>query len=176
MSTRTSKTLMISAIGAILLGTGVQAVAACPNVANMRLTAKENHLSLNDNMPVCVERNESGQIDATFRIKISNSSVSLAEGAVTVVQKGSPEPISITGANTEEDGTKIKIDVVGSAPENAEFAYKIYVDDIGMLDPKVRVVPSPELQSHQAEVLEETLDAYDLSPEEGAEILRTIKP
>mgnify|MGYP001815597439 CR=1 FL=1 len=175
MSTRRSTTIATATISVLLLTAGAEANHHCPDVASMRLTATENHLSLNDNIPVCVTRNENGEIDATFRITIKNP-VEVGNGDVTVIQKESAEPLSITGGN-EDETNKVKITVTGTPPEGFdEFAYKIYVKDIGMLDPKVRVVDNDTLTAHKADVLENTLDDNDISVDEAAEVLRTIKP
>ena len=172
MNTTRNVRSAITAVSALLLGcTGLASTAvACPPLTAMLITAKENHLSLNDNAPVCVPLNEDGTVDYTFQLKVvpqANPPV-----AVSVEQKGSAT-VTIEG-NNADDPAKVSVHVHGPAALGDEFSYIIYAEGIGMLDPKVRVIPSDQNMTHQAGVLQDYLETYGLTTEDVPGLLRTI--
>lgn len=170
MNMKTTSILVPAA--AILLLSAVDAHANCANLPGMRLTAKQNHLSLNDNAPICVTRNDDGTIDFNFRITIKNP-VEVNAGAVRVKQKDqSNNPMVVISGTNESPSNKVTVNVTGAAQVGDDFAYLIEVDGIGTLDPTVRVVDNDDLWMIQATSLQEVADAWLLSPQEIAELSR----
>jgi hypothetical protein len=172
----TKATSILMPVAAIFLLSAVDAHANCANLPGMRLTAKENHLSLNDNAPICVTRNDDGTIDFTFRITIANP-VEVNSGEVTVRQKDtSPNPqVEIEGDNVSPTN-RVTVRVQGEAELQDEFSYLIEVEGIGLLDPKVRVVDSNTQGMLQAYSLREVAEAWLLSPEAVSRLaLMTLK-
>jgi biopolymer transport protein ExbD len=172
MNTKATSILVPTAV--ILLLSSVSAHADCANLPGMRLTAKQNHLSLNDNAPICVTLKEDGTIDFMFKITIANP-VQVNAGEVRVRQKdSSPQPqVEITGDNVSPVN-KIKVHVQGTGELDDEFGFLIEVDGIGLLDPTVRVVDSGTQRTLQAYNLQEVADAWLLSPEEIADLTRLL--
>jgi len=170
-----TKATSILASTAVLLLSAVTAHANCANLPGVRLTAKQNHLSLNDNTPICVTRKDDGTVDFTFKITIQ-SPVEVGSGDVRVRQKdGSNNPaVTITGSN-ESPSNKVTVHVTGEAELFDEFGYLIEVAGIGVLDPTVRVVDSNTQMMLQARSLEEIGDVWLLEPEELANLAHFIK-
>lgn len=172
MNKTLATTLAVILASSLLLATDAQA-QQCPNVASMRLTAAENHLDLNDNMPVCVQVGESGEIDFTFSIKIANPIV-VGQGDVTVVKKEDQTDVVISG-NNEEFVDKLRITVTGNPGDETEFQYFIKVKDIGELDPTVRVIDNDAFLSAQTQALEDFLEANGIAPNEAQTLLDMTK-
>lgn len=173
MNTRTSTAIAISILG-LSLAAGAQANHHCANAASMKFKAQENHISLDETKPLCVSVDENNQVDATFVIQIVGNP-NFDPGIISVMEKNPESGVTIRREGT--DPNILEIHVQGTPPAGEEwFDYWIEADKVGKLDPKVRVVGSPELQSHQADVLKETLDANGISVEEATSLLRTIKP
>lgn len=165
-------TSILVPVSAILLLSAFSAYADCANLPSMRLTAKQNHLSLNDNMPICVTRADDGTINFTFKITIANP-VQVTPGQVRVKQKDpNPQPqVEIMGDNASPTN-KVTVHVQGAADLGDEFAFLIEVDGIGLLDPMVRVVDSNTQGMLQAMSLQEVADAWLLTPEDVSELTR----
>ena len=172
MNTTRNGKYSITTLGALLLGcTGLVSTAlACPPLTGVHITAKENHLSLNDNAPICVPLGNDGTVDYTFQIKV----VPQAEQqfAVSVKQKESAT-VTIEG-NNADDPTKVSVRVQGPAEIDDEFGYIIHAEGIGELDPKVRVIPSNQFMVHQGGVLQDFLDTYGLTTEDVPGLLATV--
>lgn len=158
----------------VLFTSGALAQGCNEHLPNMRLTAKQNHLSLNDNTPVCVTREADGTINFWFKIKIAEP-VQVVAGQVTVVQKdNSAQPqVEIKGDNLSPTN-KVSIHVTGTADDGDEFQYYIKVAGIGVLDPTVRVVGGQQMQILQAKGLEDFLDTWNLPLQAVDELQKTI--
>ena len=172
MNTRISTTFMITAISALLFATSAQA-QECGNAAKMNFKAQENHISLDETAPLCVAVNGNGQIDAVFRIRIIGNP-NFNAGTISVYEKNPGSGVTIR--RNFDNTSELEIEVKGTPGNQTWFEYWIRAENVGQLDPKVRVVGTPPLKQHQAEVLKETLDANGISLEEVTELLRTIKP
>jgi hypothetical protein len=170
MNKATGTNRAVIAIGVLFLAGSAW---SCPNVASIRVTAKENHLSLNDNAPVCVVRDATGNVNDTFQLTVALPN-SFVDGDIRVEQKESAEPMTIEGVYSQETN-KVEVHVSGPADVGDEFKYKIYVKDIGMLDPKVRVVGPQYWSATLAESLDDFLKANGVSAEEAFKALADFK-
>ena len=172
MNTKATSILVPTAV--ILLLSSVSAHADCANLPGMRLTAKQNHLSLNDNAPICVTLKEDGTIDFMFKITIANP-VQVSADEVRVRQKdtSSDPQVTITGANVSPSN-KVTVHVQGTGELGDEFGFLIEVDGVGLLDPTVRVVDSGTQRMLQAYSLQEVGETWLLSPEDIANLAQMI--
>lgn len=163
MNKTLATTLAVISASSLFLATGAQA-QECPNVSTFKLTAKENHLDLNDNMPICVLVGESGEIDFTFSIKIANP-IQVGPGDVTVEKKSKESPLTFEGSNTD-DVNELRVKVTGNPGDQEEFRYFIKVANIGELDPTVRVIDNNSFLRAQTQVLEDHLEANGIAPKD----------
>jgi hypothetical protein len=169
------KASSIFLLAVILMLSAVSAHANCANLPGLRLTAKENHLSLNDNTPICVTLEDDGTIDFTFRITIANP-VEVDSGDVVVRQKdSSPQPKVTIQGNNASPSNKVTVRVTGSAQLEDLFDFLIEVEGIGLLDPKVRVVNSQVQRSLQVDSFQEVASAWALEPREIDELADMVE-
>ncbi|NQV86904.1 MAG: hypothetical protein HQ492_07500 [Woeseiaceae bacterium] len=140
--------------------TGAQA-DGCPNLASLKLTVDQYHLDLNDKRPICVTS------PGTFKIVIhqpGNSTVTVGAGDVTVSAKETTG-VTIDG-NNNAPLNKITVNVGAGGLPDDEFAFLIDVKGVGVLDPKVRVIPSSQLMKLRSDTFYDVLDTLGLTLED----------
>ena len=160
------KTILVSAALALSIATA-HAQPDCAEMVQLKLTVDKYHLELNDKRPICMT------VPGMFKIKIKNvpnSSVTVGDGDVTVVQKDDPAEASvlINGINGANGSPVNKVDVeIKLAPDKNvsygdEFEFLIHVEGVGTLDPRIKVVDNEGLRSLQWAEIEDTLDTLTL--------------
>jgi len=168
-----NKKMILLFLGTVTLGCVASTNAQtepCAGLNSLKLTVDEYHLSLNDKRPICIT------LPGTFKIVIhqpGNSSVTVGAGDATVSAKESTG-LTIEG-NNNAPVNKITVMVSGQADPGDEFAFWIDVKGVGKLDPKVRVVGSPEMLRLKSEAFYDALDTLDLTLED-ANKLKPPKP
>jgi hypothetical protein len=102
------------------------------------LTVKTYHLDLNEKIPVNVQL----PLPANFKIKINDPENLVTLNSVWVEEKDlSYNPVvSIKGAN-DSITNELTVTVSGTAQEDQVFEYFIVVDGVGLLDPKIKIIP-----------------------------------
>lgn len=151
----------------------------CPKMTGingLKLTAKDNHLSLNNDLAICAD------LDDPVRIRIQNpksSDFQVTLGSVTAVQKAG-SPYVITGSNADdEDYLEITVEepdagVVmgddddcgdGTQPDGCA-GFDIIVAGLGKLDPKVRVVDNTVTMINAYDTLIEVFEDLGMTLEE----------
>ena len=122
------------------------ASADCASLPGFKLTIKQYHIDLNDRRPVCVE------VPGAFVIQIVNpmdGGHTVQDNDVTVQQKVDPDEARVTIAgNSVLVNNKLMLVVTveegpqGPPPaEGEEFEFWIKIKGVGMLDPRIRVIP-----------------------------------
>lgn len=175
---------------AVALGAAPAALAdfKCPKmtgIGGLKLTAKDNHLSLSNNLAICAELGD------PLKIRIQNptsSDFQVKSGDVTAVQK-STSPVEIYGSNIADKNylvITVKEPVGGLVPadllecgdgdtDDGCAGFDIIVAGLGKLDPKVRVVDNNvRLLNVYAELLE-VFEDVGLSLDEINELFRQIE-
>ncbi len=157
-------TITSAAVATLLLPAGAHADHHCANLPGMKLTVKELHIDLNDNRPVCTT------VPGEFKITIHNppgSGISVGSGDVTAKQKDdSPDPaVTIDGDNVSPTN-KLTIKVEGDASPGDIYEFWIFVEGVGVLDPKVEIVDQDEMKIIQYRTVEETMDHWNLGVED----------
>ena len=138
---------------------GVSVLTAAANAQNCAaipiLTIGEHTLDFSENQPVCVTP------DGTFEIYIETvGGYSLNYNDVSVKQKKGFTKIKKDDVNSQGVMTV----EVGKFTIGAEPKYKITVKNVGVLDPRVRIIPAFHLlHENYAEIEEYLLDEYLLS-------------
>lgn len=155
MNRITTTTLCIALLTLAFSCQDAMASHDCANLTTLRLTATENHISLNDNMPVCVS------VPGSFRIKIKDT---VHAGDATVEQKAT-STITIEGDNSA-DAEYIDVTTSGTAMEGQEFKFWIKVKDVGMLDPRIKVKDNDVMLMIRYHQLEEAVELIGLTWEE----------
>jgi hypothetical protein len=172
-----NKTCSIALAGALLLCSAIaNANDHCKGPDKFDLTVKKYHLDLNEHKPVCVT------VPGTVLIHIKNPSggghdVNAGEVSVRQKEPGNPD-VQISGDNSDDE-EYLKITINGTASVNDEFRFLITVKHVGVLDPRVRVVPSSEVdalfqqsvQQHFYE-LQAIAKTYGVGVDEAFKILR----
>lgn len=164
-----NKKAILLFLGTVTLGCAASTSAQtlrCPPLTNLVLSVGEYHLSLNDKRPICVTS------PGTFQIminEIGNPEEPITMGAATVEAKAS-NGVTIKGNNGAAVG-KITVDVGPGGEPDQIISFWIKVDKVGILDPKVRVIPSFEFLSLQSEVFYDTLDTLGLTLEEARKLV-----
>ena len=137
----------------------------CADLKNMKLAIDEYHLVLDSRKPICTK------VPGTIKVRIKNPPNSdhvIAAGDVTVAQK--PEsPLTITG-NNSANRLELVISVTGNASPDEEAKFFITVKDVGVLDPKVRVVDTDVLMRLLAHAIEDSLGILGLDWEDVARV------
>jgi len=109
----------------------------CTESTKLTMVVNKYHLVLNEKVPVCLRL----PLPATFTIRIVDAADMIGNGDVSVVQKDrSPEPqVTIVGENGSISN-RVSVTVDGKAEVGDVFDYFIYVDGVGLLDPKIRII------------------------------------
>ena len=139
----------------------VTANEPCPLPTKMNLEVGKYHLALEAKDPICIT------VPGEFKITIENPSYSGIEvglNQVTIKQKGDSEnpPVTISGSN-DEAVNKILVEVTGTAEPGEIYEFWIKVDGVGLLDPRIRIITTPELNALQWAAVDETLDIWNLT-------------
>ena len=119
------------------------ASAECATGADLRLTIRQYHIDLNDNMPICVT------VPGTFQIRINNPPGGghvVHGGDVTVEQKVPSQDaiVLINGVNESPvNMLTVEVKLVEGKSVNVgdEFEFWIKIVGVGTLDPRIRVIP-----------------------------------
>ena len=151
----------------------VTAEEPCPEKAKYVFEVGKYHLLLKAKDPICIT------VPGEFKLEIDNpswSGVTVGAGDVTVRQKADPATaaVLISGDNTSPvNKLTIKVEgVEGKSIENGdEFDFWIDVKDVGLLDPRIRVVPSDELSSLQWSAVNDALDTWGLTFEDIGDLM-----
>jgi len=125
----------------------------CPQRPKLKIDA--HTLDFSEKIPVCVRRN------GTFRIKlIPLNNYPLDYDDVTVRQKAGWTKIKKKSVN----GQGVMVVDVGNFQVGTDPAYKIRVAGVGVLDPRVRIIPS-YLAFHESfeEIEDRLIEDYGLS-------------
>lgn len=155
-------------VASSLLFTASTALASshqCAKLKHMKLVIDEYHLELDSKKPICTK------VPNSFIVKIHNplnSDHVIEKGDVSVMQKEG-SPLTITGGNDDER-LELKIEVSGNSNAGVDAQFLIEVEDVGVLDPKVRVVDTDALLEQLKHDLEELLDTLGLTWENAAEV------
>ena len=165
--------LMVVASFVACSTTTVSATSPCPLPALMELEVGKYHLLLKAKDPICIT------VPGEFNIKIDNpsySGVTVGAGDVTVRQKDDPATakVLISGDNTSPvNWLNVKVEpATGETvyPDD-EFDFWIDVKGVGILDPRIRVVPAGELNSLQWTAVKEVLDTWGLTFDDVGELM-----
>ena len=158
-------------IHAVAICLGVFAVSTSANAAQCpaspTLKIDKHTLDFNEHVPICVY---SG---GTFEIRlIPISNYTLNHEDVTVKEKAGPTPISKESVSNQGVMTVR----VGNLTVGEEYGYEITVKDVGVLDPRVRIIPSylalnPEYGNIENYLLEE----YSMSLSGLVEIAQPLR-
>jgi hypothetical protein len=130
------------------LAMAMLALASCtqnPSVspcidAPLNLTIQQYHIVLNEKRPVCVRL----PLPATFTIRINDPRNIVDPGDVSIKEKPDVKEVTIrdTNISAEEVLTVEVKEVKGyNAKAETEYEYLIEVKGVGLLDPKVRIIP-----------------------------------
>lgn len=175
---------------AVALGAAPAALAdfKCPKmtgIGGLKLTAKDNHLSLSNNLAICAE------IDDPLKIRIQNpksSDFQVKAGDVTAVQK-STSPVVISGSNIADKNylvITVKEPIGGFTPDDLGgcgdgdiddgcAGFDIMVAGLGKLDPKVRVVDNNVLFLNLHAEIVEVFEDLGVTLDEVNEIFRLVE-
>jgi hypothetical protein len=152
------KTIHVAAQAMLVcLGVFVCTAAAnaqqCPGLPSLKID--EHTLDFSENKPVCVRPN------GTFRIRLKpQNGYPLDYDDVTVRQKAGPTRIK----KKKIDAQGVMTVTVGNFTVGTEPQYKITVAGVGVLDPRVRIIPTYlALQSNYGEIEDYLLAQYGLS-------------
>ncbi|HNP62444.1 MAG TPA: hypothetical protein PKH39_00835 [Woeseiaceae bacterium] len=140
----------------------------CADLKNMKLGIDEYYLELDSRKPICTK------VPGTIRVRIKNPPNSdhvVARGDVTATQKPG-SPLTISG-NNSADRLELVINVTGPATADEEAQFLIAVKDVGVLDPKVRVVDTDVLLRLLTHAIEESLGILGLDWEDAARAVDT---
>jgi hypothetical protein len=168
--------LALAAVAMLACSATVTADPSCANLPGMLLTIKQYSIDLNDNRPVCIT------VPGEFKITIVNppgGGHSVTGGDVTVRQKADAEDaaVLIEGDN-QSPVNKLTVKVEGvpgkSISEGDEFEFWIDINNVGKLDPRIRVVPGDQLMQHQVNAVDATLDSWGVTYEEFEKIRREV--
>ena len=137
--------LAVLAIALSVLATPSQA-QECARARSLLLTVYTYHLDLNDRMPVCVTLSDIDNGTAEFRIRIQDRDHLVFLGSVKIEAKNSEDAkINISGINDKEfNEIIVKVSLVNDSIRPAldeEYEYFIQVDGVGILDPRIRIIP-----------------------------------
>lgn len=138
----------------------------CADLSKSKLEIDEYHLVLNVKKPFCT------RVPGTVRLPIENkpnADHQIQAGDVTVAQKAN-SPLTITGSNSA-NRLELIISVTGVANVNEEADFLITVKDVGMLDPKVRVIDTDALLRLLAQAIREALDTLGLNWDDVARVV-----
>ena len=133
----------------------------CADLKNMKLGIDEYYLELDSRKPICTK------VPGTIKVRIKNPPNSdhvIAKGDVVTQKPGSP--LTITG-NNSADRLELVISVTGDASADEEAKFFITVKDVGVLDPKVRVVDTDVLLRLLTHAIDEALDLLGLEWEDA---------
>jgi len=164
-----NKKAMLMFFGTLTLGCAASTSAQaplCPAPNNLKLTVDQYELKLSDKVPICVTS------PGTFKIAIhqpGNATVTIGAGDVTVKAK-EETGLKIEG-NNNAPINKITVTVEGDAEPGDIFEFWIEVKNVGILDPKVRVIPSMEMLSLKSTAFYDVLDTLDLTLEEANKLV-----
>jgi hypothetical protein len=168
--------LVIVATSLLACSATVTADPSCANLPGLKLTVKKYSIDLNDNRPVCIT------VPGEFKITINNppgGDHTVNGGDVTVRQKVEAEDatVLINGAN-ESPVNKLTVEVKlvegKSFDEYDEFEFWIDVEGVGILDPRIKVVPGDELLMQQINAVEATLDSWGETYEDFEKIRKEV--
>ena len=155
-------------VGALFLMTaaGAQADHHCANLPGMLLRIDTYHIDLNDKRPICVT------VPGEFKIKIIAPNGMIEADQVTVAHKdpANPPPVTIVGSN-EDSADELVVKVEGDPGNEEFFEFWIKIENVGKLDPRIRVIPSAELDALLRTYFEDGLDAYGLPIEYSEKVL-----
>ena len=160
--------ILYALVATSLLFTASAALASshqCAKLKHMKLKIDEYHLELDSRKPICTK------VPNTFIINIHNplnSDHVIEKGDVTVTQKEG-STLTITGSNDDER-LELKIHVSGTLNVGPDAKFLIKVEDVGLLDPKVRVVDNNAMLEQLAHDLEELLDILGLTWEDASQV------
>ena len=140
------------------------AIAATPTYADeecadklvLRLVVDKYMLRLNDKKPICVTA------PGKFRIKIkqpADASVNVPAGTARVHEKEG-SGLQIRGDNSDV-ANKIKVTVTGTAETADEFDFLIEVDNVGILDPRIKIIDPDTNLLHNNLALDEAFNDLD---------------
>ncbi len=138
----------------------------CAELWKSKLKIDEYHLELNVKEPFCI------RVPGTVRLPIENkpnADHQIQPGDVTVKQKAN-SPLTITGDNSV-DRLELIIKITGVAKVNDEASFLISVKDVGVLDPKVRVIDTNALLQLLSQTISEALDTLGLNWDDVARVV-----
>ncbi len=138
----------------------------CAELSKSKLEVDEYHLVLNVKKPFCT------RVPGTVRLPIENkpnADHQIQPGDVTVTQKAN-SPLTISGDNSA-NRLELIIKVTGVAKVNEEAGFLIAVKDVGVLDPKVRVIDTNALLQLLSQTISEALDTLGLNWDDVASVM-----
>lgn len=121
----------------------------CADIPGMKLKIDEYHLELDDKDIICVP------VPSDFSIRVKGKGgYNVSAGQVSVAKKansGGPN-VTITGDNSV-DKNYLVVKVRGAASVGTPVSFLIDVDNVGVLDPKIRIIDNSIYLQYQEDAL-----------------------
>jgi len=136
----------------------------CAKPNDIVLTVGQYSLDLEQKNPVCVTAPD------TFKIKIKDKTGGTVAAGDATVEKKNCSGLTIVGNNIDNK-KKIAVNVGGASEKGYECEFLIRVKNVGVLDPRVRVVGSSFKMQLTSDAFYDTLDTLDLTVEEANKLI-----
>jgi hypothetical protein len=155
---KTSKRVFAQVIAICVATSGLAATAGaqanCPARPNLKID--KHTLDYSEHRPICVNPN------GVFRIKLKPQGTFVIDpDKIRVKEKAGPGKIEKKGIDDESLVMRVK---VSGYPSGADAEFMIIVDDVGQLDPRVRINNSFLALTIEQELMDDyALDNFGLS-------------